>query len=99
MPLIQALDRQRSIFVGGLAGQRPVIPFHADALRESARRNMSAKAWAYVDGGAGNEESIRANAGAFASYAIRPHMMRPNEQADFSTGLLGMKLAFPLLLA
>jgi lactate 2-monooxygenase len=98
-PLIRAIDRQRLIFVDGLAGQRSVIPFHADALRESARRNMSAKAWAYIDGGAGNEESIRANTAAFSRYAIRPHMMRPNEQADFSTGLLGMKLAFPLLLA
>jgi lactate 2-monooxygenase len=99
MSLIRAIDRQRLIFVDGLAGQRSVIPFHADALRESARRNMSAKAWAYIDGGAGNEESIRANTAVFSRFAIRPHMMRPNEQADFSTALLGMKLAFPLLLA
>lgn len=60
---------------------------------------MSEKAWAYIDGGAGNEDSIAANAAAFSKVAIIPRMMRPNETADFSTSLLGMKLPFPLLLA
>lgn len=99
MPLLQALDRQRSIYGNGLSGRRPVIPFHAHALRERAREKMSEKAWAYIDGGAGNEDSIAANAAAFSKVAIIPRMMRPNETADFSTSLLGMKLPFPLLLA
>jgi lactate 2-monooxygenase len=99
MPLIQALDRQRSIFVRGLSGKRPVIPFTAQALRQLAKKNMSAAAWAYIDGGAGNEESIRTNAAAFSHISILPHMMRPNETADFSSSLLGMNLAFPMLLA
>ena len=99
MPLLQALDRQRSIYGNGLSGKRPVIPFHADALREQAKRKMAENAWAYIDGGAGNENSIAANTAAFSKVAIMPRMMRPNETADFSTSLLGMKLPFPLLLA
>jgi lactate 2-monooxygenase len=99
MPLLQALDRQRSIYGNGLSGRRPVIPFQADALRKQARAKMTEHAWAYIDGGAGNEDSIAANAAAFSKVAIRPRMMRPNETADFSTSLLGMKLSFPLLLA
>lgn len=99
MALIDALDRQRSIFVNGLSGKRPVIPFHAEALRQQAKEKMSAEAWAYIDGGAGNEESIGTNHSAFSGVAILPHMMRPNETADFSSSLLGMDLPFPLLLA
>lgn len=99
MPLLQALDRQRSIYGNGLSGRRPVIPFHAQALRERARQKVSEHAWAYIDGGAGDEDSIAANAAAFSKATIIPRMMRPNETADFSTSLLGMKLPFPLLLA
>jgi lactate 2-monooxygenase len=99
MPLLQAHDRQRSIYGNGLSGRRPVIPFQAHALRERARKKMAENAWAYIDGGAGNEDSIAANTAAFSKVAIRPRMMRTNETADFSTSLLGMKLPFPLLLA
>ncbi len=60
---------------------------------------MSDTAWAYIDGGAGNEETISANSAAFSKHTIRPRMMRPNETADFSGTLLGKPLAFPLLLA
>jgi lactate 2-monooxygenase len=99
MSLIKALDRQRSIFLNGIAGKRPVLPFQASALRELARQKMSDRAWAYIDGGAGNEESIQSNTAAFSRVSILPHMMRPNETADFSTSLFGVKLPFPLLLA
>src|SRR5579863_6759072 len=99
MPSIRAIERQRLIYTEGLSGRRPLVPFHAQALRDLARQKMSAEAWAYIDGGAGNEESIAANASAFSRLAIRPHMMRPNETADFSTSLFGMNLNFPVLLA
>ena len=99
MSLQPALERQRSIYLKGMSGQRPPVPFHSAALREAARRKMSDAAWAYIDGGAGNEESISANSAAFSRYAIRPRMMRPNETADHSGLLFGRRLAFPLLLA
>src|SRR6201996_4663977 len=97
MPL--ALDRQRAIFLHGLSGKRPVVPFQTETLRQLAQLKMSTRAWAYIDGGAGNEETIRSNHSAFSNVYIRPRMMRPNETADFSGTLLGMPLAFPLLLA
>src|SRR5215469_10947451 len=99
MSLIRALDRQRMIFLQGIAGKRPAVPFNAEALRELAKKKMSGKAWAYIDGGAGNEESIRANSVAFSAVKIRPRMMHPNETADFSSSLFGISLPFPLLLA
>ena len=99
MSLQQALDRQRSIYLKGMSGARPSIPFHSVALRDAARRQMSERAWAYIDGGAGNEETISANSTAFSRHAIRPRMMRPNETANHSGSLFGRSLAFPLLLA
>ena len=99
MPPIRAIERQRSIYTEGFSGHHPLIPFHAHALRELAKRKMSAEAWAYLDGGAGNEESIAGNASAFSGWTIRPHMMRPNETADFSISLFGLNLSFPVLLA
>jgi lactate 2-monooxygenase len=99
MALIPALDRQRSIFIQGLSGRRPAIPFDAAGLRAAAKRVMSGRAWAYIDGGAGEEKTIAANTAAFSRVAIRPMMMRANETADLSTTLLGMRLPVPLLLA
>ena len=97
--MIQALDRQRTIFLHGLAGKRSNVPFHAEALRDLAQQSMSARAWAYIDGGAGNEETIQSNRSAFSHVQIRPRMMHPNETAAFSSTLLGIPLAFPVLLA
>src|SRR5579872_6807746 len=99
MSLIRALDRQRTIFLQGISGRRPLIPFQAAALRALARKKMSPRAWAYIDGGAGNEESIQSNTTAFAAVKIRPRMMHPNDTADLSSSLFGMTLPFPLLLA
>jgi lactate 2-monooxygenase len=99
MPPLRAIERQRAIYTEGLSGQRPRIPFHAQTLRDQAKQKMSANAWAYIDGGAGNEETIGRNTSAFSELAIRPHMMRPNDSADFSTSLLGLNLSFPILLA
>ena len=97
--MIQALERQRAIFTTGLSGKRSILPFQAQALRDLAQTKMSAHAWAYIDGGAGNEETIKSNSSAFSSISIRPWMMHPNESADLSSNLLGTHLPFPLLLA
>ncbi len=99
MPDNHALQRQKSIFLGGMSGRRPNIPFHAAELRDAAKKHMTARAWAYVDGGAGNEQSIGSNAIAFANIHILPRMMQNNAAADFSSSLLGMDLTYPLLLA
>src|SRR5579871_5589483 len=99
MPHLPALDRQRAIYSNGLSGAKPVVPFQAQVLRDRAKQKMSAEAWAYIDGGAGNEESIGRNAAAFSAVSIRPHMMRPNDKADFSQSILGLRLDYPVLLA
>ncbi|PPK99611.1 alpha-hydroxy-acid oxidizing protein [Parapedobacter indicus] len=99
MAYIDALQRQKAIFLGGMSGKRAVVPFQAAGLRIAAKQQLSARAWAYIDGGAGDETSIAANAAAFSDISILPRMMGGEGPADFSTRLLNTDLAFPLLLA
>jgi lactate 2-monooxygenase len=53
--------RQGEIYMAGLAGKKPRVPFGFDRLEEEAERVMSPQAFAYVAGGAGNESTVRAN--------------------------------------
>lgn len=99
MKIKTALERQREIYLNGFAGKTPNIPFHADVLRREAERKMSRKAWAYIDGGASDEKTIRRNRKAFDELAIIPRMMRDNSQAGYSSELFGCHLPFPFLIA
>lgn len=99
MPYINALQRQKAIFLAGMSGKRPAVPFQAVELRRAAQQRLSARAWAYIDGGASDEVSITANVNAFSKVSILPRMMRGDASSDFSTRLFGQDLAFPLLLA
>ncbi len=99
MTYIDALQRQKAIFLTGMSGKRAVVPFHADELRDAAKKSLSAQAWAYLAGGAGDELSVAANLAAFSKVSILPHMMRGDARADFSVRLFGQALTFPLLLA
>lgn len=94
-----ALERQRAIYMQGMSGRKPSVPFHAEILRQEARQKMSPAAWAYIDGGAGEERTMQTNLNALAEVQIRPQMMQDNSAADFSSRLLGLDLDFPLLLA
>jgi len=99
MAYIDALQRQKTIFLTGMSGKRAAVPFHADELRAAAKKRLSAHAWAYLAGGAGDELSVAANRTAFSKVSIRPRMMRGDASSDFSTRLFGQDFAFPLLLA
>ena len=45
--------RQNQIYTDGVFGRKPKVPTNFDDLERAAKRKMSAKAWAYVAGGAG----------------------------------------------
>jgi isopentenyl diphosphate isomerase/L-lactate dehydrogenase-like FMN-dependent dehydrogenase len=65
----------------------------------AAREVMTPEAFAYVAGGSGSEHTLRANLAAFERHAIVPRMLREVGPRDFSTTVLGKKMAFPLLAA
>jgi lactate 2-monooxygenase len=90
---------QYEIYLGGLAEQTPELPITYDALEARAREELDDRAFGYVAGGAGREQTVRANAEAFERWRIVPRMMRDVAQRDTRTTVLGTALPAPLLLA
>ncbi len=92
-------ERQAAIFTRGMAGKRPSVPVLFPALEEAARKRMSKEAFAYVAGGAGQEQTILANRQAFDRWKIVPRMLRDVSVRDLSCTVLNQPLSAPLLLA
>jgi lactate 2-monooxygenase len=91
--------RQSDVYLAGLRGRRPIVPFDAAKLESAARRRMSEQAYAYVAGGAGLESTIDANRAAFERRRIVPRVLRDVSERDTSVELLGRRLPAPFLLA
>jgi isopentenyl diphosphate isomerase/L-lactate dehydrogenase-like FMN-dependent dehydrogenase len=60
---------------------------------------MSATAWAYVAGGAGEGRTMRHNREAFERWRVVPRMLQGVTQRDLATSVVGIRLSSPLLLA
>ena len=91
-------DLQSAIFRKGLFGRRPVVPTEPSALAEAAQRAMSKEAWAYVDGGAGQQRTVAANTAAFDHFRLVPRMLANVERRDLRTTLFGVDMPAPLML-
>ncbi len=94
-----ALQRQRDIYLHGLAGRRPAIPTDLNLLEGAARRRMSRKAFGYIAGGAGVETTIQSNRSGFNRWRIVPRMLKDVSEVDMGVELFGRLLPAPLLLA
>ena len=70
-----------------------------DDLRRRARRRLPRALFDYIDGGAEDEYTLRANQADFRRYTFRPRVMVDVSQRDQSTTILGQRLATPLILA
>jgi isopentenyl diphosphate isomerase/L-lactate dehydrogenase-like FMN-dependent dehydrogenase len=70
-----------------------------DDLRERARRRLPGPLFDYIDGGAEDEQTIRANQADFARYTFSPRVMVDVSRRDQSTTVLGERIASPLILA
>jgi lactate 2-monooxygenase len=99
MKKINALDRQRTVYISGAAGIRQVLPFDQTRLEQLAKARMKPEAWAYIAGGAGRESTMAANLNGFNRWQIVPRMLRNVEQRDTSTNLFGQPLPAPFFLA
>src|SRR3954451_20377116 len=72
---------------------------NVDDLRAIAKRRLPHGVFDYIDGGAEDERTMRANRDAFARMTFRPRILREVGAVDLSTTLLGQPLAYPLVLA
>ena len=68
-------------------------------LRELARRRVPSVVFAYIDGGAEDEITLRENARAFSDIAFRPRQCMPVPACDLRTEVLGTTLEVPFMLA
>lgn len=75
------------------------VPLDYETLRETAREHLPQDVYDYVAGGAGREDTVRANRAAFERYRIVPRVLRDISERDLSTTLLGRELTAPVGLA
>jgi lactate 2-monooxygenase len=94
-------DYYREIYAKGmLAGERPALPIALAELEAAARESLDERAVAYVFGGAGTEDTMRANLDAFRRWRIVPRVLRQDlSMRDLSVELLGTRTPAPVLLA
>lgn len=90
---------QREIYLKGARGHKPRIPMHFEELQERARQKLSARAFAYVAGGAGQESTQRANRLAFEDWRIQPRMLRDVSMRSMQTTIFGREWRAPLMLS
>jgi lactate 2-monooxygenase len=92
-------DYQLEIYLAGLQGVLPSFPMEFAELEARAERALSPSVLSYVAGGAGSEQTQRANVSAFRRWGLIPRMFVGAARPDLSVQLFGMTLPSPLLMA
>lgn len=91
-------ERELQIYSLGLAGKTPSTPVPLALLEQKAKQILPAPAYDYIAGGAGAEDTMRANREAFYRWRIVPRMFQDVSRRDLSAEFLGMRLPAPLIL-
>lgn len=80
-------------------GTYNVTPVTTGDYRRLAEKRLPRFLFDYVDGGAGDEQSMQANVDDFSRIRLRQRVMRDVSSVDTGTVLLGHSLSMPLILA
>jgi lactate 2-monooxygenase len=91
-------EREQQIYTMVPGGGKPSVPVPLELLEQKAKEILSPRAYDYVAGGAGGEETMRANREAFYRWRIVPRMLRDVAKRHLSVELLGARLPAPVLL-
>ena len=91
-------ERELQIYALGLSGGKPSVPVPLHLLEQKAKEILAPRAYDYVAGGAGGEDTMRANREAFYRWRIVPRMLRDVSNRDLSVEVLGARLPAPILL-
>src|SRR2546429_4493748 len=68
-------------------------------LEEAAAKKADRAAWAYIQGGAGEEWTMKANREAFHRRTLRPRVLVDVESLEFGSTMLGAKVSAPFYLS
>ena len=72
---------------------------NVDDFEEAARERLDPGAYGYFAGGAGDEQTLRMNAAAFAAWQLRPRVLVDVREVSTATTVLGTEVSLPLLVA
>jgi lactate 2-monooxygenase len=93
-------DFQNEVYLKGLFGEQPTLPFGWRETERAAYDAMTPGAVGYVAGGAGGEDTMRANREAFDRWRLVPRMLRGiPAQRTHETTLLDTTMPAPVMLA
>ena len=74
-------------------------PYNLTGYREAARRRLPRMVFEFIEGGAEDELTLRANRTAWERLAFRPRVLTDTSAVSLATTVLGQDLAMPVLLA
>ena len=75
------------------------LPISIQDWKTLAREKLDDKAWWYIEGGAGSNDTCTANEERFQHYRLRPRYMRNVENSSIETTVLGRKRSSPFIIA
>jgi isopentenyl diphosphate isomerase/L-lactate dehydrogenase-like FMN-dependent dehydrogenase len=87
--------RSPAVAIEGL----PVEPCNVGDYERMARESLSAGAYGYFAGGAGDEQTLRENVEAYSRWRLRPRALVDVSEATTTTSVLGTEISMPLLVA
>src|SRR5438876_6845274 len=77
----------------------PPRVLNIEDLRRAARRRLPRVVFDYIDGGAEDERTLRANCRAFEAFTLRPRGAIATQVCEMATTVLGTPLTMPVILA
>jgi L-lactate dehydrogenase (cytochrome) len=80
-------------------GTYHVVPVTAQDYRRLSAKRLPRFLFDYIDGGAGEERSLKANVADFGRYKLRQRVMVDVDAVDTATELAGQKAGMPVVLA
>ena len=92
------VERQQELYRAGRPGPQG-IPVSIEDVERRAKEQISHEAYDYVAGGAGSEDTMRANLEAFRRWRLEPRMLRDVHLRDLTVQVLGTDIPFGVLLA
>ncbi len=98
IPIPSGQEREQQIYAGALFGTTTAIPAAISMLEQKAKETLAPPAFDYLAGGAGGEDTMRANREAFYRWRIVPRMLRDVSRRDLSVELVGVRLPAPVIL-
>ena len=91
--------RQMEIYRAGLDGCLPSQQISLEDLDRQAASVLERPAYDYVAGGAGAEETVRANREAFRRWRIVPRFLRDVGRRELGVDVLGARFPVPVMIA